>query len=139
MGRERDIYGDDYYDQPHRWPDSDSPAFAREEFRIQWPPGYWEEYARMRDEARRLANDPSACLIMKLNGRFQVRTIGLVIQDRGYEFKYSFGPEMDGRLEAWAAFIDSISTKPVRELKALAGKTLKINMSRIRKGANRSL
>lgn len=131
MGRhDTDIYGD-YY-PPNRQPEYE-PSFVNEEFRIVWPPGYWEEYERLQAEARRLSRDPHACLVMKLNGKFQVRTTGLVMQDRGHLLKYVFGPEEEGRLEAWAAFIDSITTKPTKALKELAGKALKINMNRVRK------
>lgn len=130
MGRD-DIYGD-YYGDYLEMPFKASPG-GSDDFRIEWPPGYWEEYERLQTEARRASGDHHACLVMKANGKFQVRTTGLVVQDRGYMLKYVYGPEEDGRLEAWAAFIDSITTKPTKALKELAGKKLKINMSRVKR------
>lgn len=131
--RETDIYGD-YQD--YGYPiDRDAPVerFNREDFNIVWPPGYWEEYEKLRDEARRLARDDRACLVMKMNGKFQVRTTGCVAQQQMHTLVYVCGPEMPDRLEAWAAFIDSISTKPTKALFALAGKALKINMNRVKR------
>ncbi len=133
MGREYDIFGDnmDYGYPINRDEPVERPG--RDEFKIEWPPGYWEEYVRLQAEARVLTRDPSASLVMLLNGRFRVRTTGVVAQPRGYMFEYVYGPEMEERLAAWAAFIDSITTKPVKALKELAGKSLKINMSKVRR------
>lgn len=131
MGHEYDIYGnhDDYDDFPsNRHPEPQ----VRDEFKISWPVGYWEEYDRLKAEARQHARDQAACLVMCMNNKFRVRTTGLVVQDRGYELKYSYGPEMDERLAAWAAFIDSVTTRPTQALKELAGKKLKINLNRVR-------
>lgn len=131
MGYEIDIYGD-YKTYIESDFDQRPVARGQDDFQIRWPLGYWEEYARLQAEAWRLSGDPNACIVILLNGKFQVRVKADMFVHSPV-VKYVLGPEGSDRLEAWALFVDSISTSPVSELKNLANKALKINIGKVKK------
>lgn len=123
MGYEIDIYGDFRAHIESDEPDFSFGPYHREDFKIVWPPGYWEEYDQLRVEAGRLSGDPHVRIIVKLNSTYQVRS--------GTAGRYVYGPETSDRLEAWASFINSISTsKQVGVLKAMTNRAVMLNMMR---------
>lgn len=91
---------------PNRFPENTlSPEEM--EYETKRPPGYWEEYDRLQAEARRLANDRDAVLVMMLNGDFRVRTTA--VQRGKALMRIYYGQPMRDRLEAWKTFIAFLS------------------------------
>lgn len=63
-----------------------------------WPPGYWEKYEALREEARDLCGYRNMNVVALLNGHFEVR-----FRNRdGHEFA---GPQRSERQDALSAFI----------------------------------
>lgn len=63
-----------------------------------WPPGYWETYETLREEARDLCGFRNANVVALLNGYFEVRFHNKL----GQEFS---GPQCSDRLDALKRFI----------------------------------
>jgi hypothetical protein len=64
---------------------------------LKWPPGYWEEYAALRAQAREACGDSRANICVLRNGLFEVRVYA------GDTF--SSGPQCSDRIQALKAFI----------------------------------
>lgn len=95
-----ELYGLGYLNEP--MPPENEVVDAR--YKIEWPPGYWEEYDQLRKDALRVSSALLIHMVMGITGKYRVYAL---MPKGSADAGPMWGPEGHDRLAAWKAFIET--------------------------------